>query len=106
MTAARRAQPTALEVRYEELADDPVSTARELAAHLDAPENALAFALGRAHGTSVGRYRDDLTEEQLEDVLAEAGELLRELGYTCTGTTGAVPEPHRSIPSSRSCASA
>ena len=39
---------------------------------------------------SVGRYRDDLGEEQLEDVLAEAGELLRELGYTGDGTPGAV----------------
>ena len=81
VTATRNAGATALEVRYEKLADDPVSTARELAAHLDAPENALASALGRAHATSVGRYRDDLTEEQLEDVLAEAGALLTELGY-------------------------
>ena len=90
VTAARRAQPAALEVRYEELAADPVSTARKLAAHLDAHEDSLALALGRAHRTSVGRYRDDLGEEQLEDVLAEAGELLRELGYTGDGTPGAV----------------
>ena len=53
----------------------------ETGAHLNASESALAVALGRAHGTSVGRYRDDLTEEQLEDVLAEAGDLLRELEY-------------------------
>ena len=81
MAAARVGEPAALEVRYEELAASPASVAHTLAAHLDAPEDTLASALGRAHGTSVGRYRDDLTEEQLEDVLAEAGDLLRELGY-------------------------
>jgi len=89
VTAARSAQPAALEVRYEELAADPASIARKLAAHLDAPADALATALGRAHATSVGRYRDDLTEDQLEDVYAEAGELLGELDYTRDPTASA-----------------
>ncbi|MGI8479101.1 MAG: sulfotransferase family protein [Gaiellaceae bacterium] len=79
--AARDSQPTALELRYEELAADPATVARKLAAHLAAPEDALAAALSRAHSTSVGRYRDDLSDEQLADVLAEAGDLLHELGY-------------------------
>ena len=82
MTAVRVGEPAALEVRYEELAVSPATIAHTLAAHLGAPEDTLATALGRAHGTSVGRYRDDLSEEQLEDVLAEAGGLLLELGYT------------------------
>jgi hypothetical protein len=81
VTAARAAQPAALELRYEELAADPPSIARKLAERLHVPEAHLAVALGRAHGTSVGRYRDDLSEDQLRDVLAEAGDLLRELGY-------------------------
>ena len=81
VTAARSALPAALEVRYEELAGDPASVARKLSPHLGAPEDALASALRRAHGTSVGRYRVDLSADQLEDVLAEAGDLLRELGY-------------------------
>lgn len=81
VTAARDAENT-LEIRYEELASGPASAARALARHLDAPAEALAAALGRARATSVGRYRDDLSDEQLEDVLAEAGHLLRELGYT------------------------
>jgi hypothetical protein len=38
-------------------------------------------ALGRAHAESVGRYRSDLTAEQLTEVEDEAGSLLRELGY-------------------------
>lgn len=89
VTAARATEPAALEVRYEELASSPATVAHTLAAHLDAPENALASALTRAHGTSVGRYRDDLGAEQLEDVLAEAGDLLRELRYTRDPTPNA-----------------
>jgi hypothetical protein len=81
VTAARTMQPAALELRYEAIAADPTSAAHKLAAHLDAPEDELVAALARAHGTSVGRYRDDLTADQLGDVLAEAGDLLRELGY-------------------------
>lgn len=81
VTAARSMQPAALELRYEQLATDPSSVAHELAEHLQAPESQLAAALGRAHGASVGRYRDDLSADQLEDVLAEAGDLLRDLGY-------------------------
>ena len=80
--SAARSTQAALEIRYEELAADPALVARRLAPHLDISEDALAPALARAHDTSIGRYRDDLSEEQLGDVLAEAGELLRELGYT------------------------
>jgi Sulfotransferase family len=86
VTAARAAQPPALELRYEELAADPPSIARKLAEHLHVSETQLAVALGRAHGTSVGRYRDDLSEDQLGDVLDEAGDLLRELGYVSSAS--------------------
>jgi hypothetical protein len=81
VTAARSASAPALELRYEELSEAPEVVAQRLASYLGASEAALASALGRAHGTSVGRYRRDLNEEQLADVLAEAGDLLRELGY-------------------------
>ncbi len=81
VTAARSAQTRLIEPRYEELAADPGSVAAELAGALDAPQAALEAALIRAHGASVGRYRTDLTAAQLADVEAEAGELLRELGY-------------------------
>jgi hypothetical protein len=79
--AARAADGPALEIRYEELAADPAFVARALAPHLDVPEDGLAAVLGRAHRSSVGRYREDLSAEQLADVLAEAGDLLRELRY-------------------------
>lgn len=81
VTAARSATAPALELRYEEMTGNPAATAHELAAYLDAPADVLTTALERAHASSVGRYRDDLSAEQLEDVLAEAGDLLRNLGY-------------------------
>jgi hypothetical protein len=66
-----------LEIRYEQLP----RAAGELAAHLDLDEAPLAAALGAAHAHSVGRWRRELTAEQLAEVEAEAGGLLRELGY-------------------------
>jgi hypothetical protein len=82
VTAVRGADPSPFELRYESLSADPAGTARELASYLDAPEDELAAALGSAHRGSVGRYRRDLDEGQLADVEAEAGDLLRELGYS------------------------
>jgi Sulfotransferase family len=81
VTAARLARTPLLELRYEQLSIDPAGVAAKLASYLGASEDALTTALGRAHGTSVGRYRRDLDDEQLADVLDEAGELLRDLGY-------------------------
>jgi hypothetical protein len=81
VAAARAARTPVLELRYEQIADDPAAVSRALAAHIGAPTDELAAALRRAHGSSVGRYRRELSEEQLAEVLAEAGGLLRELGY-------------------------
>jgi len=78
--AARRASD-AVEIRYETLAADPEGTAAALAARLAAPVEPLAAALSRAHDASIGRYARDLSREQVADVEAEAGLLLRELGY-------------------------
>jgi hypothetical protein len=78
VTAVREAaDERTLEVRYEDL---PASTDR-LAAHLDLDPAPLATALQAAHAQSVGRWKRELTEEQVADVEAEAGPLLRELGY-------------------------
>jgi hypothetical protein len=81
VSAVRAARADILELRYEEMASNPESCARALAPHLDAPVDALGQALDCAHPSSVGRYKSELSEEQLADVLAEAGDLLRELGY-------------------------
>jgi DNA-binding transcriptional ArsR family regulator len=70
---------TVHEVRYECLADQ--RTAADLAHALGTPPEPLESALGGAHTASVGRYARDLTREQIGEVEAEAGELLRRLGY-------------------------
>jgi multidrug efflux pump subunit AcrA (membrane-fusion protein) len=82
VTAARAAAPAStLEVRYEELAADPDEAARRIAGHIATDPEPLASSLREVHAQSVGRWRRDLTEEQVADVEAEAGDLLRELGY-------------------------
>jgi hypothetical protein len=81
VTAARSAETPLVEIRYEALVADPGSVATELAGALEAPEAPLASALTRAHAASVGRHRTELDAQQLADVEAEAGDLLRELGY-------------------------
>jgi Sulfotransferase family len=82
VTAARAGPAERLhEVRYERLAEDPEGTAADLAEALGAPMRPLAEALGAAHASSIGRFRAELTPEQLTDVEEEAGPLLRELGY-------------------------
>ncbi len=85
LSAARTAE-SALVIRYEELAANPAAVAVELARHLDAPPEPLIAALTRAHDSSVGRYLDDLSTDQLADVEAEAGSLLRELGYVSSAS--------------------
>jgi Sulfotransferase family len=80
-SARTAAAPAVLEVRYEELAADPTAAAARIAAHIEADSETLAKALRAVHAESVGRWRRDLTPEQVADVEAEAGPLLRELGY-------------------------
>lgn len=76
--AARSApRERVLEVRYESLA----GSADRLAEFLDADAAALHRALDAFRDTSIGRWRRDLSAEQVADVEAEAGELLAELGY-------------------------
>ncbi|HZT53814.1 MAG TPA: sulfotransferase [Gaiellaceae bacterium] len=74
---AAAAADRVLEVRYETLA----SAADRIAAFLDAPAPNLHRALDGFRDSSIGRWRTDLTQAQLADVEAEAGPLLRELGY-------------------------
>jgi hypothetical protein len=85
--AARSAETAPFELRYEAMATDPDGAAADLAAFLDAPVEPLAAALRGVHSGSVGRFRDDLTDEQLADVAAEAGDLLSELGYVQGSST-------------------
>ena len=81
VSAARSLGDAAHELRYERLCTDPDAFAEELAAVLAVPADAARSVVNPARPESVGRYRRDLTAEQLVGVEAEAGELLGDLGY-------------------------
>lgn len=81
VSAARAAPARTIELRYEELVSGPGAATESLAHTLGVGLDELAEAFSRAHASSVGRWRRDLTREQLADVEAEAGDLLAELGY-------------------------
>jgi Sulfotransferase family len=81
LTAARAAPEHTLEIRYEEIAADPAAAAERIAGRLETEAGPLADALREVHSRSIGRWRRDLTPEQIEDVEREAGPLLGELGY-------------------------
>ncbi|MGD0716218.1 MAG: hypothetical protein ABSB24_18905, partial [Gaiellaceae bacterium] len=81
VTAARVLPERTVEIRYETLVFAPLVEAERVAAALDIAADPLRAALGNAHATSVGRWRHDLSSDQLADVEQEAGDLLAELGY-------------------------
>jgi len=82
VSAARGAPASTVDVRYEALAADAETASEPLAAHIGADPVLLAQALGRMHDESVGRWRRNLTPQQVDEVEAEAGELMEELGYS------------------------
>ena len=82
VTAARAAPERTIDLHYEALVADPEGEAKRVAEALDADPGPLAAAFGEVHADSIGRWRKDLTPEQLADVEAEAGVLLAELGYS------------------------
>ena len=74
-----------LELRYESVVRDPAGTAELLAGFLETSPAGLAAlqaGLAQAKTSSVGRWRDVLTEPEIADVNAEIGPLLSRLGYT------------------------
>jgi hypothetical protein len=81
VSAARRVERRVLELRYESLVGDPAAAAAALAEHLGVDPDAFAGSLSAANDDSVGRFRRDLSAEQIADVEREAGTLLEELGY-------------------------
>ena len=82
VTAARAAPERTIDVRYEALVTDPEGEAQRLAAALGVDDaGPLAAAFREAHPNSIGRWRRELSPEQLAEVEAEAGALLAELGY-------------------------
>jgi glycosyltransferase involved in cell wall biosynthesis len=72
-----------VEVRYEDLVARPDEIAAQLATQLAAPHQLEQFrtAFADTSAAAAGRWRRDLSDAELADVLAEAGELLRTLSY-------------------------
>jgi hypothetical protein len=81
VTAAQSSGVPVTEVRYERMVADPEAVGTELAEALGISAPHMIAALRKAHDQSIGRHARDLTTEELDDVLAEAGGLLEELGY-------------------------
>jgi hypothetical protein len=77
VTAVRESGVPCHEVRYEAIGE----AAEPLAAGLGGPVEPLSAGLARAHGSSVGRHRRDLSAGELAEVEAEAGVLLATCGY-------------------------
>lgn len=75
-----------LQLRYEDMVTDPATAAQLLLGLLgiraEASRAAFQGALGAAHPNSVGRWRERFTPAELATIDAEAGALLRELGYS------------------------
>jgi hypothetical protein len=81
VTAAQAAPERTVELRYEALVADPAAEGERIAGALGAPAGPLQEAFSHVHDASIGRWRRDLSPEQIRDVEAEAGVLLAELGY-------------------------
>ena len=82
VSAARSESERTLEVRYEALAQSPDTVAEAIGELLGVPAAVVRSTIAGAHAESIGRFRRVLTPEQLADVEREAGDLLRELGYS------------------------
>ena len=79
----RRNAPAQIHFRDgdEALVADPEAGAHRLSSALDCDPAPLQSAFANVRDRSVGRWRRDLTPEQLAEVESEAGALLAELGY-------------------------
>ena len=77
VTAARVGDARVLTVPYEALPE----AAPMLAEHLDSELSEVNEALAGFDTLSIGRFRRDLTPDQLDEVWTVAGPLLTELGY-------------------------
>jgi hypothetical protein len=86
VTSARAVPVRTVVLRYEQLVADPAAAAAPVAAALGIDPRPVTDAYARAHDTSAGRWRRDLTPEQLADVEREAGAQLVALGYPLSST--------------------
>jgi hypothetical protein len=81
VTAAGAVPERTAVVRYEQLVSDPAAAAAPVAGRLDVSPDLVTAVFAEAHDTSAGRWRRDLSPEQLADVEREAADALTALGY-------------------------
>jgi Sulfotransferase family len=81
VTAAGAMPERTVEVRYEQLVAAPSAAAEPVAAAIGVETGLVADAFARVHDRSAGRWRRDLSADQLADVEREAGATLVALGY-------------------------
>lgn len=81
VNAAATVPERTVELRYERLVADPRGAAEPVAERLGVAVEPVADAFAAVHDRSAGRWRRDLSAEQLADVEDEAGEALERLGY-------------------------
>ncbi|HEX5583061.1 sulfotransferase [Gaiella sp.] len=81
VTAAAAVPERTVGVRYEVLAADPEAAAGPVAEALGVAPDLLASRFAEVHDRSAGRWRRDLTADQLADVEREAGATLVGAGY-------------------------
>jgi len=81
VTAASAVPERTAVVHYEQLVSDPAAAAAPVAERLGSEPGLVTAVFAEAHDTSAGRWRRDLTPEQLADVQREAGDALAALGY-------------------------
>lgn len=80
------------EIRYEALVNDPAAVSAQALDFLDVVASSSRVAVlaeaRRVRADSVGRWRAEFSAEQVAEVQAEAGDLLRRLGYTGLSNAG------------------
>lgn len=81
VTAAGAVPQRTVEVRYEQLVSEPDAAAAPVAQRLGVDAASVAAAFAQVHDRSAGRWRRDLSPEQLADIEREAGNTLVALGY-------------------------
>ena len=81
VTAAGAVPERTVELRYEQLTAEPSVAAVPVAEALGVETELVAERFAQVHDRSTGRWRRDLTAEQLADVEREAGDALAALGY-------------------------
>jgi Sulfotransferase family len=82
------------EVRYEELVTQPEATLRSLFAFLGEPWVASVLENNPPFSTSVGRWRSELSADEVAEIEAVAGETMSALGYPLS--TASLSSPMRS----------